>query len=182
MLVEGLHLYSMVVKVFGSEGSKHFYYYGIGWGKSALKFLFTTLRLQGGYICHNFLFWHFIAFLFLSSYVIASNLTRCPVSTSCHCFTVNVLLLFFEMTLLVKYCLLNVNNYKLIKSICFELHSSVTLSPDLSCTRIDGQMKRIWDIHILSLAAGECIVSPPHVESISGKMIFFLLLPFFWPE
>lgn len=35
MLVEGLHLYSMVVKVFGSEGSKHFYYYGIGWGKPA---------------------------------------------------------------------------------------------------------------------------------------------------
>lgn len=34
MLVEGLHLYSMVVKVFGSEGSKHFYYYGIGWGES----------------------------------------------------------------------------------------------------------------------------------------------------
>lgn len=33
MLVEGLHLYSMVVKVFGSEGSKHFYYYGIGWGR-----------------------------------------------------------------------------------------------------------------------------------------------------
>ncbi|XP_017290791.1 adhesion G-protein coupled receptor D1 isoform X2 [Kryptolebias marmoratus] len=32
MLVEGLHLYSMVVKVFGSEDSKHFYYYGIGWG------------------------------------------------------------------------------------------------------------------------------------------------------
>ncbi|XP_054630095.1 adhesion G-protein coupled receptor D1 isoform X1 [Dunckerocampus dactyliophorus] len=32
MLVEGLHLYSMVVKVFGSEGSKHVYYYGIGWG------------------------------------------------------------------------------------------------------------------------------------------------------
>uniref|UniRef100_A0A3P8WL92 Adhesion G protein-coupled receptor D1 n=1 Tax=Cynoglossus semilaevis TaxID=244447 RepID=A0A3P8WL92_CYNSE len=34
MLVEGLHLYSMVVKVFGSEGSKHAYYYGIGWGGS----------------------------------------------------------------------------------------------------------------------------------------------------
>lgn len=34
MLVEGLHLYSMVIKVFGSEGSKHFYYYGIGWGRS----------------------------------------------------------------------------------------------------------------------------------------------------
>lgn len=33
MLVEGLHLYSMVVKVFGSEGSKHLYYYGIGWGR-----------------------------------------------------------------------------------------------------------------------------------------------------
>lgn len=33
MLVEGLHLYSMVVKVFGSEGSKHFYYYAIGWGE-----------------------------------------------------------------------------------------------------------------------------------------------------
>ncbi|XP_029294812.1 adhesion G-protein coupled receptor D1 isoform X2 [Cottoperca gobio] len=32
MLVEGLHLYSMVVKVFGSEGSKHIYYYAIGWG------------------------------------------------------------------------------------------------------------------------------------------------------
>ncbi|XP_067910691.1 adhesion G-protein coupled receptor D1 isoform X4 [Heterodontus francisci] len=32
MLVEGLHLYSMVIKVFGSEESKHFYYYGIGWG------------------------------------------------------------------------------------------------------------------------------------------------------
>lgn len=33
MLVEGLHLYSMVVKVFGSEGSKHYYYYVIGWGE-----------------------------------------------------------------------------------------------------------------------------------------------------
>ncbi|KAM6155795.1 adhesion G-protein coupled receptor D1 [Rhynchocyon petersi] len=32
MLVEGLHLYSMVIKVFGSEDSKHFYYYSIGWG------------------------------------------------------------------------------------------------------------------------------------------------------
>ncbi|XP_004844058.1 adhesion G-protein coupled receptor D1 isoform X2 [Heterocephalus glaber] len=32
MLVEGLHLYSLVIKVFGSEGSKHLYYYGIGWG------------------------------------------------------------------------------------------------------------------------------------------------------
>nr|XP_048289665.1 adhesion G-protein coupled receptor D1 isoform X2 [Myodes glareolus] len=32
MMVEGLHLYSMVIKVFGSEDSKHLYYYGIGWG------------------------------------------------------------------------------------------------------------------------------------------------------
>ncbi|XP_030593485.1 adhesion G-protein coupled receptor D1 isoform X2 [Archocentrus centrarchus] len=36
MLVEGLHLYSMVVKVFGSEDSKHYYYYGIGWGSPLL--------------------------------------------------------------------------------------------------------------------------------------------------
>uniref|UniRef100_A0A669EXT9 Adhesion G protein-coupled receptor D1 n=1 Tax=Oreochromis niloticus TaxID=8128 RepID=A0A669EXT9_ORENI len=36
MLVEGLHLYSMVIKVFGSEDSKHFYYYGIGWGSPFL--------------------------------------------------------------------------------------------------------------------------------------------------
>lgn len=33
MLVEGLHLYSMVIKVFGSEDSKHRYYYGMGWGR-----------------------------------------------------------------------------------------------------------------------------------------------------
>lgn len=44
MLVEGLHLYSMVVKVFGSEGSKHIYYYGIGWGRSDQQFLNTRLR------------------------------------------------------------------------------------------------------------------------------------------
>lgn len=44
MLVEGLHLYSMVVKVFGSEGSKHFYYYGIGWGRSALQSLIIELQ------------------------------------------------------------------------------------------------------------------------------------------
>ncbi|EPY85060.1 putative G-protein coupled receptor 133 isoform 1 [Camelus ferus] len=31
MLVEGLHLYSMVIKVFGSEDSKRGYYYGMGW-------------------------------------------------------------------------------------------------------------------------------------------------------
>lgn len=33
MLVEGLHLYSMVIKVFVSEDSKHRYYYRIGWGR-----------------------------------------------------------------------------------------------------------------------------------------------------
>ncbi|XP_077015653.1 adhesion G-protein coupled receptor D1 isoform X2 [Tamandua tetradactyla] len=32
MLVEGLHLYSMVVQVFGSEDTKHLCYYGLGWG------------------------------------------------------------------------------------------------------------------------------------------------------
>ncbi|XP_072839276.2 adhesion G-protein coupled receptor D1 isoform X1 [Pogona vitticeps] len=32
MLVEGFHLYSMVIKVFGSEESKHVYYYAVGWG------------------------------------------------------------------------------------------------------------------------------------------------------
>ncbi|XP_066187907.1 adhesion G-protein coupled receptor D1 [Sylvia atricapilla] len=32
MLVEGFHLYSVVIKVFGSEESKHLYYYGVGWG------------------------------------------------------------------------------------------------------------------------------------------------------
>ncbi|KAJ7309720.1 hypothetical protein JRQ81_007782 [Phrynocephalus forsythii] len=32
MLVEGFHLYSMVIKVFGSEESKHAYYYAVGWG------------------------------------------------------------------------------------------------------------------------------------------------------
>ncbi|XP_036290192.2 adhesion G-protein coupled receptor D1, partial [Pipistrellus kuhlii] len=36
MLVEGLHLYSMVIRVFGSEDSKHRYYYGIGWGSPLL--------------------------------------------------------------------------------------------------------------------------------------------------
>uniref|UniRef100_A0A4W6FMT1 Adhesion G protein-coupled receptor D1 n=1 Tax=Lates calcarifer TaxID=8187 RepID=A0A4W6FMT1_LATCA len=52
MLVEGLHLYSMVVKVFGSEGSKHFYYYGIGWGRSAQ---YCWLSLKNGAI------WAFVA-------------------------------------------------------------------------------------------------------------------------
>ncbi|MBN3296600.1 AGRD1 protein, partial [Amia calva] len=61
MLVEGLHLYSMVIKVFGSEESKHFYYYGIGWGKSLLflacggKWDLCWLSLQNGAI------WAFVA-------------------------------------------------------------------------------------------------------------------------
>uniref|UniRef100_A0A8C8A4H1 Adhesion G protein-coupled receptor D1 n=1 Tax=Oryzias sinensis TaxID=183150 RepID=A0A8C8A4H1_9TELE len=49
MLVEGLHLYSMVVKVFGSEGSKHYYYYVIGWGE------YCWLSLNKGAI------WAFVA-------------------------------------------------------------------------------------------------------------------------
>ncbi|XP_070255698.1 adhesion G-protein coupled receptor D1 isoform X2 [Myotis yumanensis] len=36
MLVEGLHLYSLVVRVFGSEDSKLRYYYGVGWGSPLL--------------------------------------------------------------------------------------------------------------------------------------------------
>ncbi|ELK26445.1 Splicing factor, suppressor of white-apricot like protein [Myotis davidii] len=36
MLVEGLHLYSLVIRVFGSEDSKLRYYYGVGWGSPLL--------------------------------------------------------------------------------------------------------------------------------------------------
>ncbi|XP_075903053.1 adhesion G-protein coupled receptor D1 isoform X2 [Nelusetta ayraudi] len=49
MLVEGLHLYSMVVKVFGSEGSKHFYYYGIGWGSPLLICVVSMTSSLGSY-------------------------------------------------------------------------------------------------------------------------------------
>ncbi|XP_010076901.1 PREDICTED: probable G-protein coupled receptor 133, partial [Pterocles gutturalis] len=42
MLVEGFHLYSMVIKVFGSEESKHLYYYGIGWGCPLMICLIST--------------------------------------------------------------------------------------------------------------------------------------------
>uniref|UniRef100_A0A8C6JVJ2 Adhesion G-protein coupled receptor D1 n=1 Tax=Melopsittacus undulatus TaxID=13146 RepID=A0A8C6JVJ2_MELUD len=42
MLVEGFHLYSMVIKVFGSEESKHLYYYGIGWGKHLVAAWFKS--------------------------------------------------------------------------------------------------------------------------------------------
>ncbi|XP_076585972.1 adhesion G-protein coupled receptor D1 isoform X1 [Chaetodon auriga] len=49
MLVEGLHLYSMVVKVFGSEGSKHFYYYGIGWGSPLVICVVSMTSALGSY-------------------------------------------------------------------------------------------------------------------------------------
>ncbi|XP_047679117.1 adhesion G-protein coupled receptor D1 isoform X6 [Tachysurus fulvidraco] len=49
MLVEGLHLYSMVIKVFGSEGSKHFYYYGIGWGSPVVICLVSITSSLSSY-------------------------------------------------------------------------------------------------------------------------------------
>uniref|UniRef100_A0A8C5JMZ5 Adhesion G protein-coupled receptor D1 n=1 Tax=Junco hyemalis TaxID=40217 RepID=A0A8C5JMZ5_JUNHY len=56
MLVEGFHLYSMVIKVFGSEESKHLYYYGIGWGKHLVAAYFNCwLSLEDGAI------WAFVA-------------------------------------------------------------------------------------------------------------------------
>uniref|UniRef100_A0A8C3PJD0 Adhesion G protein-coupled receptor D1 n=1 Tax=Calidris pygmaea TaxID=425635 RepID=A0A8C3PJD0_9CHAR len=56
MLVEGFHLYSMVIKVFGSEESKHLYYYGIGWGKHLVAACFNCwLSLEDGAI------WAFVA-------------------------------------------------------------------------------------------------------------------------
>uniref|UniRef100_A0A8C8ADE8 Adhesion G-protein coupled receptor D1 n=1 Tax=Otus sunia TaxID=257818 RepID=A0A8C8ADE8_9STRI len=56
MLVEGFHLYSMVIKVFGSEESKHLYYYGIGWGKYLVAAFFNCwLSLENGAI------WAFVA-------------------------------------------------------------------------------------------------------------------------
>ncbi|KAM5238815.1 adhesion G-protein coupled receptor D1 [Ctenodactylus gundi] len=36
MLVEGLHLYSLVIKVFGAEAGRHRCYYAIGWGSPLL--------------------------------------------------------------------------------------------------------------------------------------------------
>ncbi|XP_046301935.1 adhesion G-protein coupled receptor D1 isoform X1 [Marmota monax] len=49
MLVEGLHLYSMVVKVFGSEDSKHLYYYGLGWGSPLLICIITIASALDSY-------------------------------------------------------------------------------------------------------------------------------------
>ncbi|XP_008067573.1 adhesion G-protein coupled receptor D1 [Carlito syrichta] len=49
MLVEGLHLYSMVIKVFGSEDSKHLYYYGMGWGLPLLICIVTIASAVDSY-------------------------------------------------------------------------------------------------------------------------------------
>ncbi|KAM8918114.1 adhesion G-protein coupled receptor D1 [Lycaon pictus] len=49
MLVEGLHLYSMVIKVFGSENSKHRYYYGIGWGFPFLVCVISVSSAMSSY-------------------------------------------------------------------------------------------------------------------------------------
>ncbi|XP_069476181.1 adhesion G-protein coupled receptor D1 isoform X2 [Ambystoma mexicanum] len=49
MLVEGLHLYSMVIKVFGSEESKHLYYYGIGWGSPLVICAVSVTSALGSY-------------------------------------------------------------------------------------------------------------------------------------
>ncbi|XP_054936602.1 adhesion G-protein coupled receptor D1 isoform X1 [Physeter macrocephalus] len=49
MLVEGLHLYSMVIKVFGSEDSKHRYYYGIGWGFPLLICIISVVFAMDSY-------------------------------------------------------------------------------------------------------------------------------------
>ncbi|XP_069922376.1 adhesion G-protein coupled receptor D1 isoform X1 [Oryctolagus cuniculus] len=53
MLVEGLHLYSMVVTVFGSEDSKHLYYYGTGWGFPLLICVISVSSAMDGYGTSN---------------------------------------------------------------------------------------------------------------------------------
>ncbi|XP_040842800.1 adhesion G-protein coupled receptor D1 [Ochotona curzoniae] len=49
MLAEGLHLYSLVVKAFGSEDSKHLCYYGIGWGAPLLICLVSVPSARDSY-------------------------------------------------------------------------------------------------------------------------------------
>ncbi|XP_061417742.1 adhesion G-protein coupled receptor D1 [Lethenteron reissneri] len=49
MLVEGLHLYSMVVKVFGSEDSSQALYYGIGWGAPLIISIVSVSSALGSY-------------------------------------------------------------------------------------------------------------------------------------
>ncbi|XP_012586633.1 PREDICTED: probable G-protein coupled receptor 133 [Condylura cristata] len=53
MLAEGLHLYSMVVQVFGSEDSKHLYYYGLGWGCPLLICIISVSSAMDSYGTSN---------------------------------------------------------------------------------------------------------------------------------
>lgn len=53
MLVEGLHLYSLVIKVFGSEDSQHLCYYGIGWGLPLLVCAITISAAKDSYGTDN---------------------------------------------------------------------------------------------------------------------------------
>ncbi|XP_037365771.1 adhesion G-protein coupled receptor D1 [Talpa occidentalis] len=53
MLAEGLHLYSMVVQVFGAEDSKHLCYYGIGWGCPLLICVISVLSATDSYGTSN---------------------------------------------------------------------------------------------------------------------------------
>ncbi|XP_006878067.1 PREDICTED: probable G-protein coupled receptor 133-like [Chrysochloris asiatica] len=53
MLVEGLHLYSMVVRVFGSEDSKHLYYYSIGWGSPLVVCVISMSSAMDSYGSSN---------------------------------------------------------------------------------------------------------------------------------
>uniref|UniRef100_A0A8D0BJ71 Adhesion G protein-coupled receptor D1 n=1 Tax=Salvator merianae TaxID=96440 RepID=A0A8D0BJ71_SALMN len=77
MLVEGFHLYSMVIKVFGSEESKHFYYYGIGW---ALLFSLSSSFLSSCWLSlENGAIWAFVApaiFVIVSNIYILIAVTR----------------------------------------------------------------------------------------------------------
>ncbi|XP_061458984.1 adhesion G-protein coupled receptor D1 isoform X2 [Rhineura floridana] len=69
MLVEGFHLYSMVIKVFGSEESKHLYYYGIGWGCPLLICVISVTSAVDSYgedsncwlLLENGAIWAFVA-------------------------------------------------------------------------------------------------------------------------
>lgn len=66
---------------------------------------------------------------------IVPNLTQCCASPVYQAVTVNMILVFFWFTLLVKYYLWQVNNYDPAFGawICFQLHSSITIaSPDVS--------------------------------------------------
>ncbi|XP_006147401.1 adhesion G-protein coupled receptor D1 isoform X2 [Tupaia chinensis] len=54
MLAEGLHLYSMVVKVFGSEDSRRlYYYYAVGWGLPLLICVVSVPSARDSYGTSN---------------------------------------------------------------------------------------------------------------------------------